>query len=153
MSGAVLVVNGPNLNLLGERDPDVYGSDTLADIEQLCREEARSQGLTVEFFQSNHEGALIDKIHEVRRTAVAVVANLGAYSHTSIALMDALAVLSVPIVEVHLSDIHAREEFRRHSYVSHVAAKVIVGEGARGYVLAMRHVAELLEVAKQTRES
>lgn len=152
MSGAVLVMNGPNLNLLGERDPDVYGSDTLADIEQLCREEARSHGLTVEFFQSNHEGALIDKIHEVRRTAAAVVVNLGAYSHTSIALMDALAVLSVPIVEVHLSDIHAREEFRRHSYVSHVATKVIVGEGAHGYVLALRHVAQLLDSAKRAQD-
>jgi len=144
MSMTVLVINGPNLNLLGERDPDMYGTATLADVEQLCRSEAETVGLSVEFFQSNHEGALIDKIHEVRRSASAVVGNFGAYTHTSIAIMDALAVLTVPIVEVHLSDIYAREDFRQHSYISLVAEKVIVGEGPQGYVLALRHLASRL---------
>ena len=144
MPGQVLVLNGPNLNLLGERDPEVYGTTTLADIEALCHDTAKGLGLEVEMYQSNHEGALVDKIHEVRRSADAVVANFGAYSHTSVAIMDALAVLKQPVVEVHLSNIHAREEFRRHSYVSLVADAVIVGAGAHGYVLALRHVAHLL---------
>lgn len=145
MTGQVLVLNGPNLNLLGERDPEVYGTTTLADVEALCRETAAGLGLEVETFQSNHEGALIDKIHEVRRTAAAVVVNLGAYTHTSVAVMDALAVLEQPVVEVHLSNVHAREEFRRRSYVSLVADAVIAGAGAHGYALALRHVAFLLE--------
>lgn len=144
MVGTVLVINGPNLNLLGERDPTVYGTATLADVEERCRSEAELLGLSVEFFQSNHEGALIDKIHEVRRSAAAVVANFGAYTHTSIAILDALAVLTVPIVEVHLSDIHAREEFRQHSYISLVADEVIVGKGVEGYALALRHIADVL---------
>ena len=144
MTGPVLVLNGPNLNLLGERDAAVYGSATLADVEALCRETAAEVGLEVDLFQSNHEGVLVDKVHEVRRSAAAVVVNAGAYSHTSIALMDALAVLEQPVVEVHLSNIHAREHFRRHSYVSHVAAAVIAGAGAHGYALALRHVAWLL---------
>lgn len=145
MTGQVLVLNGPNLNLLGERDPEVYGTTTLADVEALCRETAAGLGLEVETFQSNHEGALIDKIHDVRRTAAAVVVNLGAYTHTSVAVMDALAVLEQPVVEVHLSNVHAREEFRRRSYVSLVADAVIAGAGAHGYALALRHVAFLLE--------
>lgn len=144
MTGPVLVLNGPNLNLLGERDPAVYGTTTLADVEALCRETAAELGLEVELVQSNHEGVLIDKIHEVRRSAAAFVVNLGAYSHTSVAVMDALAVLDQPVVEVHLSNIHAREEFRRHSYVSLVADAVIAGAGAHGYALALRHVAQLL---------
>lgn len=139
----VLVLNGPNLNLLGERDPAVYGTTTLADVESLCAETGRELGLEVECFQSNHEGELIDRIHGARSTTVGVVVNLGAYSHTSIALMDALAVLTQPIVEVHLSNIHARERFRRHSYVSLVASAVIAGAGAHGYALALRHVASL----------
>jgi 3-dehydroquinate dehydratase-2 len=145
VGGSVLVLNGPNLNLLGERDPEVYGTTTLADVERLCRETAGDLGLDVELFQSNHEGVLIDKVHEVRRTASALVVNLGAYTHTSVALMDALAVLSQPVIEVHLSNIHAREPFRRHSYVSLVADAVIAGAGANGYALALRHAASLLE--------
>lgn len=144
MSVPVLVLNGPNLNLLGERDPKVYGTTTLADIERMCVETGRELDLEVTCFQSNHEGALIDKIHEVRRTAGAVVANLGAYSHTSVAIMDALVVLTQPVVEVHLSNVHAREDFRRHSYISLVADTVIAGAGANGYALALRHVASLL---------
>lgn len=144
MSRSVLVVNGPNLNLLGERDPEIYGTTTLADVEQLCRDTAAELDLEVELFQSNHEGALLDKIQEVRRTAAGVVANLGAYTHTSVAIMDALSVLRQPVVEVHLSNIHAREQFRHHSYVSLVADAVIVGAGAHGYALALRHVAALV---------
>lgn len=147
MSRSVLVVNGPNLNLLGERDPEIYGTTTLADVEQLCRDTAAELDLEVELFQSNHEGALLDKIQEVRRTAAGVVANLGAYTHTSVAIMDALSVLRQPVVEVHLSNIHAREQFRHHSYVSLVADAVIVGAGAHGYALALRHVAALVSGA------
>lgn len=140
----VLVLNGPNLNLLGERDPQVYGTATLADVERLCSEQAEALGLALECFQSNHEGALIDKIHEARTTASAVVANLGGYTHTSIAIMDALSILTVPVVEVHLSNVHAREEYRRHSYVSQVAAAVIAGAGPHGYALALQHAAHLI---------
>jgi 3-dehydroquinate dehydratase-2 len=140
----VLVLNGPNLNLLGERDPAVYGTTTLADVERLCSEQAEALGLALECFQSNHEGALIDKIHEARTKASAVVANFGAYTHTSIAIMDALSILTVPVVEVHLSNVHAREEYRRHSYVSQVADAVIAGAGPHGYALAIRHAAHLL---------
>lgn len=144
MTGPVLVLNGPNLNLLGERDPAVYGTTTLADVEELCRATAAELGLEVDLLQSNHEGVLIDKVHEVRRSAAGVVVNLGAYSHTSVAVMDALAVLEQPVVEVHLSNIHAREQFRRHSYVSLVADAVIAGAGAHGYALALQHIAHLV---------
>jgi 3-dehydroquinate dehydratase-2 len=144
LNRSVLVLNGPNLNLLGERDPEMYGSTTLEQVEHLCQDTAAELGLAVECFQSNHEGALVDKIHEVRRTATAVVANLGAYTHTSIAIMDALAVLRQPVVEVHLSNVHARETFRQRSYISLVADAVIAGAGAHGYALALRHVASLV---------
>ncbi|HET7356840.1 MAG TPA: type II 3-dehydroquinate dehydratase [Nocardioidaceae bacterium] len=144
MPRSVLVLNGPNLNLLGRRDPAVYGTETLADVEKLCRSEAEQLGLDVECFQSNHEGELVDKIHEAFERGQAVVANMGGYSHTSVAIRDALEVLSAPLVEVHLSNIHAREEFRHHSYVSQVADAVVVGAGAHGYALALRHVARLL---------
>jgi 3-dehydroquinate dehydratase-2 len=140
----VLVLNGPNLNLLGVRDPAVYGSATLADVERLCAEQAARLGLELECFQSNHEGALIDKIHQARSDVAAVVANVGAYTHTSIAIMDALAILTVPVIEVHLSNVHRREEYRRHSYVSEVATAVIAGAGAHGYALALQHVARLV---------
>ena len=144
MARSVLVLNGPNLNLLGRRDPEVYGTATLADVEQLCRDEAKELDLQLELFQSNHEGELIDRIHGAFAAGQSVVGNFGAYTHTSVAIMDALAVLTTPVVEVHLSNIHAREEFRRHSYVSLVADAVIVGAGVHGYALALRHVAHLL---------
>ena len=139
---SILVVNGPNLNLLGTREPDVYGAATLADVEAKCREAARSAGITIEFTQSNHEGALIDAIHAAGRSHKAgnllgVVLNAGAYTHTSIALHDAIKATGVPVIEVHISNVHAREAFRHHSFISPVAAGIIVGLGIEGYVLAI----------------
>ena len=139
----VFVLNGPNLNLLGRRDPTIYGSATLADVEQLCRDEAGRLGLTIDFRQSNHEGVLIDWIHEAIAENAPVVGNFGAYTHTSIAIMDALASLQAPVIEVHISDIHAREEFRHTSYVSLVATEAIIGRGVAGYPEALRRVAAL----------
>ncbi len=139
----VFVLNGPNLNLLGRRDPQVYGTATLADVETMCVEEAERLGFALEFRQSNHEGTLIDWIHEAFDTGASVVGNFGAYTHTSIAIMDALAVIAAPVVEVHISDIHAREEFRHTSYVGLVADDAVIGEGVDGYPKALRRVAEL----------
>jgi 3-dehydroquinate dehydratase-2 len=147
MTSTVFVLNGPNLNLLGRRDPATYGTATLADVEKLCAEEAARLGLTLELRQSNHEGVLIDWIHEAFSVGAAVVGNFGAYTHTSIAIMDALAVLTTPVVEVHISDIHAREEFRHTSYVSLVADDAVIGNGIEGYALALRRVHELLSSA------
>ena len=147
MSG-VLVLNGPNLNLLGTRKPEVYGSTTLADVESRCREEAGKLGLDLEFRQSNHEGQLIDWIHDcgahVRAgTSIGAVFNPGAYTHTSVALHDAIEGASVPVIEVHISNVHAREEFRHHSYISPVARGTVVGFGVYGYVLAIQGLYEL----------
>jgi 3-dehydroquinate dehydratase-2 len=144
---SVLVLNGPNLNLLGRRDPALYGTATLADVEQLCREEGERLGLQVQCRQSNHEGVLIDWIHEAFDAGAAIVGNFGAYTHTSIAITDALAVLTAPVVEVHISDIHAREEFRHRSYVGMVADDAVVGQGVEGYVEALRRVARMLDDA------
>ena len=143
MTRTVLVLNGPNLNLLGRRDPEIYGTATLADVEALCRATGAEVGLEVECRQSNHEGVLIDWIHEAFDAGWAVVGNFGAYTHTSIALMDALSVLTAPFIEVHISDIHAREEFRHVSYVGAVAADHVIGRGVLGYADAVRRVAEL----------
>ncbi len=140
----VFVLNGPNLNLLGKREPEIYGHTTLADIEAACRALAQELGLALEFRQSNSEGELVSWIQEAREAASAIVINPAAYTHTSIAIMDALATCSFPIIEVHLSNIHRREPFRHHSYVSKVAQAVIAGCGAHGYLLALRHVAYLL---------
>jgi 3-dehydroquinate dehydratase-2 len=139
----VLVLNGPNLNLLGRRDPEVYGTATLADVEASCVAECATLGLGLDFRQSNHEGVLIDWVHEAFEAGWAVVGNFGGYTHTSIALMDALAVVTAPVVEVHISDIHAREEFRRTSYVSLVADDHVIGQGVAGYAEALRRVARL----------
>lgn len=144
MTRKAIVLNGPNLNLLGERDPGVYGTTTLAEIETLCVDAGRELDLHVTFTQSNHEGSLIDTIQQARTGCDALVANLGAYTHTSVAIMDALAVLEQPVIEVHLSNVHRRECFRRHSYVSQVADTVIAGAGPHGYVLALRHAASVL---------
>ncbi|TXS47909.1 type II 3-dehydroquinate dehydratase [Streptomyces sp. OR43] len=142
--GRVLVLNGPNLNLLGTREPALYGSDTLADVEKLCQETAAAHGLEADCRQSNHEGALVDAIHEARTGFDGIVINPGAYSHTSVAIRDALAAVERPVVEVHLTNIHRREEFRHHSYVSGVAAAVICGAGTDGYVFALMRLATLL---------
>jgi 3-dehydroquinate dehydratase II len=140
----ILVVNGPNLNLLGVREPGVYGSETLAEIEEACLERADALGLAVDFRQTNSEGQLIDWVQEARESADGIIINAGGYSHTSIALLDALTASGLPIVEVHLSNIHRRESFRHHSYVSHAARGVIVGLGGHGYELALEAMARLL---------
>lgn len=140
----VLVVNGPNLNLLGRREPDVYGTDTLSDLVERCRRTAAELGLEVDARQSNHEGVLIDAVQEAMTDHGGVIINPGGLTHTSVALRDALAALPVPVVEVHLSNVHARESFRSHSYVSPVATAVIAGAGVTGYDLALRFLAERL---------
>lgn len=131
----VLIVNGPNLNLLGTRQPDVYGSETLADVENLCR--AHAPNATLTFVQSNHEGAMIDAIHLARSTQDGIIINAGAYTHTSIALRDAISSVELPCVEVHLSNIHARETFRHHSYLAPVSLGQIAGFGTQSYTLAL----------------
>lgn len=133
-----LVLNGPNLNLLGTRQPEVYGSTTLDDIEQLCRTFAHDRGHSVVFQQSNHEGALVDAIHEARGTHAGIALNAGAYTHTSVALMDAVLSSMVPTVELHLSNVHAREEFRHRSYLAQAAIGVICGFGSASYTLALQ---------------
>jgi 3-dehydroquinate dehydratase II len=145
----VLVLNGPNLNLLGTREPGVYGTATLTDVEALCRQEAARYGLAVEARQSNHEGELVDWVQEAgRRQAagdvVGVVLNAGAYTHTSVALRDAITATGVPVVEVHVSNVYAREDFRHHSYLSEVAAGIVVGFGVNGYALAVAGLARRL---------
>jgi 3-dehydroquinate dehydratase II len=148
MASAVLVINGPNLNLLGLREPAVYGRETLADLEAACRAEGDGLGLAVDCRQSNHEGALVDWIHEARETTAAILINAGAYSHTSQAIPDALRAYPGMIVELHLSNIYAREPFRHHSHISATATAVICGLGSAGYRLALRAVAERLAAEK-----
>ncbi|TJY69845.1 type II 3-dehydroquinate dehydratase [Arthrobacter sp. CAU 1506] len=143
-SRRVLVLNGPNLNLLGTREPQVYGTATLADVEKLATEAATAHGWTAECVQSNHEGALIDAVHAARDTADAIIINPGGYSHTSVALRDALSGVALPVVEVHITNIHKREQFRHHSYISGVADAVIAGAGITGYRLAVEYLAEVL---------
>ncbi len=138
----VIVLNGPNLNLLGQREPALYGSATLADVETMCQAAGARLGVAVECLQSNHEGVLIDAIHEAGRgvkdgTVLGVVFNAGAYTHTSVALHDAIKGAGVPVIEVHISNVHAREAFRQHSHLSPVAAGIVVGFGVDGYVLAL----------------
>jgi 3-dehydroquinate dehydratase-2 len=141
---SVLILNGPNLNLLGQRQPQVYGSTTLADIETMCVKTAAELGITLAFQQDNNEGALVDHIHAARNTHDGIILNAGAYTHTSIALMDAVSSVELPVIELHLSNIHAREDFRHTSYIAKVALGVICGFGANGYPLALRAMAEHL---------
>ena len=141
----ILVLNGPNLNLLGTRQPEIYGSATLGDVESLCDATARSLGHTSDFRQSNREHDLVDWIQEAREGAGAIVINAAAYTHTSIAILDALNMFEGPVVEIHISDIHAREDFRRHSYVSLRADHVVMGEGIDGYARAIEHAARRLK--------
>ena len=143
MPRQILVLNGPNLNLLGQRQPEVYGRETLADVERACTALADELGVAVEFRQSNHEGQLIDWIHAARGTAAGIVVNPAAYTHTSVALLDALSAFDGPVIEVHISNIHKREDFRHHSFVSLRADGVIAGCGTEGYLLALRRVASL----------
>lgn len=138
----LVVLNGPNLNLLGEREPDVYGHETLADVEALCRTRTDELGWRLDFRQTNHEGVMIDAIHEVRASAVGIVINAGGWTHTSVAIRDALAAVRAPVIEVHISDVHAREAFRHFSYITDVSDEVIVGRGVRGYVEAVAAVGE-----------
>ncbi|MEV4836746.1 type II 3-dehydroquinate dehydratase [Nonomuraea sp. NPDC049486] len=140
---SVYVFNGPNLNLLGTRKPEVYGTTTLSDVETMCREEAEALGLELVFGQSNHEGQLIDWIQEAGAAvkagqAVGAVLNPGAYTHTSVALHDAIEGVELPVIELHISNVHRREPFRHHSYISPVARGIVVGFGVYGYVLAIR---------------
>lgn len=140
----ILVLNGPNLNLLGQREPEVYGHATLADVESLCRTTAAGLGHEVDFRQTNAEHELIDWIHAARQGAAAIVINPAALTHTSVAVLDALNAYEGPVIEVHISNVHKREAFRHHSYVSGRADAVIVGCGVNGYALAIRQVAHLL---------
>jgi 3-dehydroquinate dehydratase II len=144
-TATILVLNGPNLNLLGVREPETYGHDTLADIEEACLERAAALELTVDFRQSNHEGQLVDWIQEARESADGIILNAGALTHTSIAILDALKASDLPVIEVHLSNIFRRESFRRHSYVSEAAQGVICGFGAQGYLLALEAIAGLIK--------
>ncbi|MFX4221377.1 MAG: type II 3-dehydroquinate dehydratase [Thalassobaculum sp.] len=142
----ILVLNGPNLNMLGVREPTIYGSDTLADIEAMCQERGEALGLGVDFRQSNFEGELVTMIQQARDSHHGIILNAGAYTHTSVALRDALSVAELPAIELHLSNTHRREEFRHHSYLSGVVDGIIAGFGARGYVLAIEAMAGLVGV-------
>jgi 3-dehydroquinate dehydratase-2 len=145
----VFVLNGPNLNMLGLRQPKVYGRATLADVETLCRERAEGLGLAMDFRQSNHEGELVGWIQEARKAAAGIVINAGAYTHTSVAILDALLTAEKPVIEVHLSNVFRRESFRHHSYVSPAATGVIVGLGPLGYALALEALAGQLRGARK----
>jgi 3-dehydroquinate dehydratase II len=144
VSRIVYVLNGPNLNLLGKRQPEIYGRETLADVEAGCRRLAQELGLEIRFHQSNREHEIIDWIHEARETAGGIVINPAAFTHTSVAILDALNTFEPPVVEVHISNVHRRESFRHHSYVSLRADGVIAGCGTQGYELAIRRLARLM---------
>jgi 3-dehydroquinate dehydratase II len=147
MSRLIYILNGPNINLLGKRQPQIYGHETLADVERDCRTLAKELKLEVVFQQSNREYEIIDWIHAARETAGGLIINPGAFTHTSIAILDALNTFDHPVMEVHISQVHKREEFRHHSYVSLRADGILVGLGTQGYQLALRRVARLLDDA------
>ncbi|MBC7135023.1 MAG: type II 3-dehydroquinate dehydratase [Oceanibaculum nanhaiense] len=139
-----MILNGPNLNMLGVREPAIYGRETLGDIEDACRAMAEDIDLGIDFRQSNHEGELVSWIHEARDSADGIIINAGAYTHTSVAILDALTLAELPVIEVHLSNIYKRESFRHHSYISPVARGVLCGFGGQGYVLAMQAMARII---------
>ncbi len=152
MTKKILILNGPNLNLLGQREPQQYGHDTLADVEHMCRQEGERLGIGIDCRQSNHEGQLIDWIHEAGREQkagelIGVVMNPGAYTHTSIALHDAIKGAEATVIELHISNVHAREEFRHHSYISPAARGIMVGFGVKGYLFAIGALVRLAEPA------
>jgi len=152
MAKTIYILNGPNLNLLGTREPEIYGRATLADVEKLCRATAAERGLALEFRQSNHEGQIIDWIQEARaKKAAGLIINPAGYTHTSVAILDALLALEAPVIEVHISDIRSREPFRRHSYVSQVARAVISGEGISGYARAIAELAAMIGAETRAR--
>lgn len=140
----IYILNGPNLNLLGQREPEVYGYTTLAQIEQMCAEQAASHGLSIIFRQSNREGEIVDHLQEARTSGSAVIINPAGYGHTSVAILDSILACTIPVIEVHLSNIHRRDPFRSHSYVSKGATGIIMGLGAQGYLRAVDAVAEIL---------
>ncbi|TWH75902.1 3-dehydroquinate dehydratase [Azomonas agilis] len=144
MKTSVLILNGPNLNMLGTREPTTYGHETLADIAALCQRSADNLGLSIEFRQTNHEGVMIDWIHEARGQYGGILINPGAWTHTSVAIRDALVASELPIVEVHLSNVHKRESFRHHSFVTPIAVGVIAGFGSQSYRLGLEYFAHLL---------
>jgi 3-dehydroquinate dehydratase-2 len=144
MKQMIFVLNGPNLNLLGKRQPEIYGHETMADVEAACRAAAEPLGLAITFLQSNYEGQIIDWIHEAREQASGIVINSAAFTHTSVAVLDALNTFEGPVLEVHISNVHKREAFRHHSYVSLRADGVIAGFGTQGYPLAVARMAKLL---------
>ncbi|OOY12478.1 type II 3-dehydroquinate dehydratase [Thioclava marina] len=144
MSRLIYILNGPNLNLLGKRQPEIYGSDTLDDVERICKAVAAQKGFEIALFQSNHEGTIVDQIHEAREKACAIVINPGAYTHTSVAILDSLNAFDGPVFECHISNVHKREAFRHHSYVSLRADGVLAGFGIEGYALATRRICSLL---------
>jgi len=147
MSSLIYILNGPNLNLLGKREPDIYGRESLADLEAACRAEAKVAGVALEFRQSNSEGELVTWIQEAREAAHGLILNAGAYTHTSVAILDALSTLTIPVIEVHLSNVFRRESFRHHSYVSLAATGVVAGLGFDGYTLALRALVGRLPLA------
>jgi 3-dehydroquinate dehydratase-2 len=144
MAQKILILNGPNLNLLGTREPEIYGAETLGDIERACADHAGKLGLEADFRQSNQEGELVQWIQEARENHAAVIINAGAYTHTSVAILDALLAIDLPVMEVHLSNIYKRDEFRHHSYISKAATGVICGLGSQGYLLALDALAARL---------
>lgn len=149
MSNLIYVLNGPNLNLLGKRQPAIYGYETLADVEEDCRRVAKEHNLEIRFHQSNREYEIIDWIHEARETAAGIVINPAAFTHTSVAILDAFNTCEFPIIEVHISNVHKREAFRHHSFISPVASGVIAGFGTQGYTLAIQRLAKLIETGKK----
>ena len=145
MSYTILVLNGPNLNMLGVRQPEIYGNESLSDIEKTCRAKASKLGLEIDFRQSNYEGELVSLIQEARGKMAGIVINAAAYTHTSIAILDALSLVELPIIEIHLSNVYARDSFRHHSYISTIANGVICGLGSHSYLLALEALKRIID--------